>query len=152
MKKKVQRRLFVLIFILGLVAGILIPIDIIKSQFGKITGNSGEKIYDISKKFGQLDVDRGDYKYSVIEKNDFSSTLILRVDGTVNSLKITSKYFIYVNRGRADLIIGSKKSEISAGNVASISPESTIKIERVGDSPTELIIFSTGSFDGNMIS
>ena len=152
MKKKVQRRLFVLIFILGLVVGILVPIELIKSQFGKITGNSGERIYDISKKFGQLDVDKVDYKYSVIEKNDFSSTVILRVDGKVNSLKIASKYFIYVNRGRADLMVGSKKSEISAGNVASISPESTIKIERVGDSPTELIIFSTGSFDGNMIS
>src|SRR3989338_4936763 len=110
MKKKVQRRLFVLIFILGLVVGILVPIELIKSQFGKITGNSGERIYDISKKF------------------------------------------IYVNRGRADLMVGSKKSEISAGNVESISPESTVKIERVGDSPAELIIFSTGSFDEKMIS
>src|SRR3989338_1036941 len=106
MKKKVQRRLFALIFILGLIAGLIAAVELIKKQFGKISGQSSEKIYDISKKFGQLDVDKGDYKYSVIEKNDFSSTVILRVDGKVNSLKIASKYFIYVNRGRADLMVG----------------------------------------------
>ena len=145
MKKKIQRRLFFLVFIVGIIAGILIPTDLIKE---KLQSGVKSEVIDIPKKFGQLDNDAGSFKYAVIEKTSGGSISLIRVDDEIKTHVINSAdNFFYVNKGRVVINISGVNYEAGPGQIISIPAGSPRSIKRIGDSPVELILFSVPPFE-----
>ena len=150
MKKKTMRALFAFLFVLGLVAGLLVPLDY-KTIKKKISGEGLKPdIIDVSKRLGQLDQQTDYFKYSVLAQTDIGAVEILRLDDKIPLHKHPKEtHYVYVYKGRAKGTIGGVTSEIGQGQLVVIPAGAPHSFERIGDSPVELIAFSSPPFMPN---
>ena len=147
MKKKTMRTWFAVLFIIGLIAGLSIPTDL-KTIMKKVSQNSLKpNVFDVPKKLGQLDVDANYFKYSVLAETDTGSIELVRVDDKIPMhMHPKENHFVYIYKGRAKGTIGDVTAEVSAGQLVSIPAGVPHSFERVGDTPVEIILFSTPKF------
>ena len=148
MKKRTIRILFWIFFIIGIMVGYLLPGDL-----GSLMKKAKEKtleseIFDIPKRMGQLDLQNDYFKYSVLAKIETGSVELLRFDNSIpKHVHPKESHFAYVYKGRARGIIGDASAEVGPGQMISIPAGVAHSFERIGDSPVEIILFSTPSFD-----
>ena len=147
MKKKTMQAWFAVIFIIGLVAGLLVPVDL--KTISKKMSNKGLKadVFDISKRMGQLDLETPYFKYSVLSETDTGSIELIMLDDKI-PLHIHPKenHFAYIYKGRAKGTVGSVTAEVSPGQLVAIPAGVSHSFERIGDTPVEIILFSTPPF------
>ena len=144
MKKKTLRKVLILVFVIGVIVGLFVPTDIIKEKF-----KSGVQanVYDIPKKLGQLDIDAGAFKYSILEETPTGSVELFRVDEEIPThLHEAENHFIYIYRGKALGTIGDISAEAGPGQLIAIPAGVPHSLKRIGDSPVEFILFSTPPF------
>jgi len=147
MKKKTMRNWFIALFILGLIAGLLVPVDL-KTLSKKMSGQGLKAdVFDIPKRLGQLDVDANYFKYSVLAQTDTGSIELLRFDDRIPMhMHPKENHFAYIYKGRAKGTVGSITAEVGPGQMISIPAGVPHSLERIGDSPVEIILFSTPKF------
>ena len=150
MRKKTVQTIFILLFILGIVVGYLIPGDI-KTLTKQMSGNTLKPaVFDISKKLGQLDLTTDYFRYSVLAATETGSIELVRVDESI-PLHIHPKenHFVYIYKGKARGTVGNITSEVEAGQLVAIPAGVPHSFERIGDTPVELMLFSTPPFMPN---
>ena len=143
MKKKTMRVLFVLLLIVGVIVGYLLPGD-----FRVLTKKPLQAgVFDIPKKLGQLDIDADYFKYTVIAETDTGSIELLRLDDKIpKHMHPKENHFVYIYKGRAKGTIGGVTAEVAAGQLIAIPAGVPHSLERIGDTPVEIILFSTPPF------
>ncbi|MBI2652549.1 cupin domain-containing protein [Candidatus Woesearchaeota archaeon] len=135
--------LFILLFIIGLVVGYLLPGDVRALTKKPIQAN----IFDVPKKLGQLDVDADYFKYTVLSETETGSIELLRVDDKIPThMHPKENHFVYVFKGKAKGTIGDVTAEVGAGQLIAIPAGVPHSLERIGDTPVEVILFSTPPF------
>lgn len=147
MKKKTMRNWFIVVFILGLVFGILVPLDY-KTIKKKMSGEGLKAdVFDVSKRFGQLDIDANYFKYSVLAQAETGSIELVRVEDRI-PMHVHPKetHFVYIYKGRAKGTVGSVTAEVGHGQMVVIPAGVPHSFERIGDTPVEIILFSTPPF------
>ena len=147
MKKKTMQAWFVVLFILGLVAGWLVPGDL-KTLTKKAT-QSGLKaeVFEIPKRLGQLDKETQYFKYTVLAETETGGIELLRVDGLIPMhMHPKENHFVYIYKGRARGTIGNVSAEVGPGQLVAIPAGVPHSFERTGDTPVEIIVFSTPPF------
>ena len=143
MKKKTMQMLFALLFVIGLVVGYILPGDI-KSLMKKPLQPS---IFDVPKKLGQLDLETDYFKYSVLAEVPTGSIELLRIDDRIPMhMHPKENHFVYVFKGKAKGTVGTVTAEVSAGQLVAIPAGVPHSFERIGDTPVEIILFSTPPF------
>ena len=143
MKKKTMRVLFVLLFIVGVVVGYILPGDF--RTLVKRPLQAG--VFDVPKKLGQLDIDANYFKYTVIAETDTGSIELLRVDDKIPMhMHPKENHFVYIFKGRAKGTIGDVTAELGQGQLVAIPAGVPHSLERIGDTPVEIILFSTPPF------
>ena len=147
MKKKTMRNWFIAIFILGLIAGLLVPVDL-KTLSKKMSGQGLKAdIFDVSKRLGQLDIDANYFKYFVLAETETGSIELIRFDERIPMhMHPKENHFVYIYKGRAKGTIGSVTAEVGPGQMIAIPAGVPHSLERIGDSPVEMILFSTPKF------
>ena len=147
MKKKTMRNWFIVIFILGLVVGLLVPLDY-KTIKKKMSGEGLKPdIFDVSKRLGQLDIDAKYFKYSVLAETGTGSVELIRFDEKIPMhMHPKENHFVYIYKGRARGTVGSVTAEVGPGQMIAIPAGVPHSLERIGDSPVEMILFSTPKF------
>ena len=147
MKKKTMRAWFVVLFALGLVAGFLIPWDVRDVNKKLNEKKIKADIFDISKRMGQLDVNADYFKYSVLDETDTGSVELVRVDDKIPMhIHPKENHFVYIYKGKAKGTVGDVAAEVSAGQLIAIPAGVPHSLERIGDAPVEIILFSTPPF------
>ena len=143
MKKKTMRLLFALLFIFGLVVGYILPGD-----FRSLTKKPLQaSVFDVPKKLGQLDKETDYFKYAVLAETETGSVELLRVDGAIPMhMHPKENHFVYIFRGRAKGTIGDVTAEVGPGQLVAIPASVPHSFERIGDTPVEIILFSTPPF------
>ena len=143
MKKKTMQTLFVLLFIIGIVVGYLLPGDI--KSLTKKPLQAG--FYDIAKRMAQLDLESPYFKYSILSETDTGSVELIRLDGKIPlHMHPKENHFVYIYKGRAKATIRDVTQEVGPGNLLTIPAGTQHKVERIGDSPVEILLFSTPPF------
>lgn len=143
MKKKTMQWLFAILFLAGLAVGYILPGDI-KSMAAKPL-QAG--IFDVPKKLGQLDFQSDYFKYTVLAEAGTGSIELLRIDsGIPMHLHPNENHFVYIFKGKAKGVIGNTSAEVGAGQLVAIPAGVPHSIERIGDTPVEIILFSTPPF------
>ena len=150
MKKKVMQTWFVVLLVIGLIIGWLLPGDL-KALTKKISPNPLQPaVFDISKKLGQLELETPYFKYAVLAGTETGGVELLRVDGTIPMHKHPKEtHFVYIYKGRAKGTIGSVTAEVGPGQLVVIPSGVPHSFERIGDTPVEIIVFSTPPFNPN---
>ncbi len=150
MKKKVMRTIFVLLFIVGIAVGYLLPGDLRQLQ-EKVSGPSLKpSIIEVPKKFGQLDIEGPYFKSTVLSEAETGGVQLLRFDGVIpKHMHVKENHFVYVYKGRARGLIGDVSAEVGPGNLIVIPAGVTHTFERIGDTPVEIMLFSTPPFMQN---
>ena len=150
MKKKTMQTIFVLLFIAGIVVGYLLPGDV-KNLTKQMTGNTLKpEVFDIPKRLGQLDLSTPYFKYSVLAETETGSIELVRVDDKIPlHMHPKENHFVYVYKGKAKGTVGSVTAEVEAGQLVAIPAGVPHSFERIGDSPVEIILFSTPPFKPN---
>ena len=143
MKKKTMQTLFVLLFVVGLVVGYLLPGD-----FRAITRKPLQaNVFDVPKKIGQLDKETDYFKYTVIAETETGSIELIKVDDKIPLHKHPKEnHFVFVYKGRAKGTVGDVSAEVGPGQLVAIPADVPHSFERIGDSPVEIILFSTPPF------
>ena len=147
MKKRTMRNWFILIFIVGLVLGWMIP-----KTLWEVTRQVTQKplqagFYDVPKRIGQLDQETPYYKYMTLGGTLTGSAELLRVDDKVPlHVHQTENHFAFIYKGRARVTIGSVTEELGPGALIAIPAKVPHSLERIGDAPVEIILFSTPPF------
>ena len=147
MKKKTMRVMFTLFFIIGIIVGYILPGD-----FRMISKKLMEKplqpnVFDIPKKLGQLDIDANFFKYSVLAQTETGSVELIRVDDKIPMhIHPKENHFVYIYKGRAKGTVGSVTTEVGPGQLIEIPAGVPHGFERIGDTPVEVILFSTPPF------
>lgn len=146
MKKKTMQAIFILLFIAGIVIGYLLPGDL--KSLAKKPLQAG--FYDVAKRMGQLELESPYFKYSVLSEAQTGSVELIRLDNKIPMhIHPKENHFVYVYKGRAKATIKDVTEEIGPGNLLSIPAGMKHSIERIGDSPVEIILFSTPPFMPN---
>ena len=147
MKKKTMRNWFIAIFILGLIAGLLVPVDL-KSLSKKMSGRGLKAdVFDIPKKLGQLEVDANYFKYSVLAETETGSMELLRFENEIPMhMHPKENHFVYIYKGKAKGTVGDVAAEVGPGQLVVIPAGVPHSFERIGDSPVEIILFLTPPF------
>jgi mannose-6-phosphate isomerase-like protein (cupin superfamily) len=147
MKKKTMRNWLIALFILGLIAGLLVPVDL-KTLSKKMSGRGLKAdVFDIPKRLGQLDVDADYFKYSVLAETETGSVELLRFENEIPMhMHPKENHFVYIYKGRAKGTIGDVAAEVGPGQLVAIPAGVPHSFERIGDSPVEIILFSTPPF------
>jgi len=147
MKRKTLRNWLIFIFVLGLVLGWMIP-----KNFWQFTHDAAVKplqagFYDVPKRMGQLDQETAFYKYTSLGGTLTGSTELLRVDGLVPMhVHQTENHFAFIYKGKARVTIGGVTEEVGPGALLAIPAKVPHSVERIGDAPVEIILFSTPPF------
>ena len=150
MKKKAMRAIFIALFILGFVVGFLIPWDFRDVQEKVNEKKLSANIYNIPNRLGQLDKESPYFKYSVLAELDTGSVELARVDEKIPLHKHPNEnHFVYVYKGKAKGTVGSMTWEVGPGQMVAIPAGVPHSFERIGDTPVELILFSTPPFMPN---
>ena len=143
MKKKTMQALFVLLFIAGIVIGYLLPGDLRTLTMKPLQAN----VFDVPKKLGQLELQTDYFKYSVLAETETGSIELIRLDDRIPlHMHPKENHFVYVYKGRAKGTVGSVNAEVGAGQLVAIPAGVPHSFERIGDSPVEVILFSTPPF------
>ena len=143
MKRKTMRVLFVLLFIIGIIAGYLLPGDVRNLTKKPLQAN----VFDVPKKLGQLDIDADYFKYAILAETETGSIELLRVDDKIPThMHPKENHFVYVFKGKAKGTIGDVTAEVGAGQLIAIPAGVPHSLERIGDTPVEIILFSTPPF------
>lgn len=143
MKKKTMQAIFVMLFIIGLVVGYLLPGDV--RSISKKPLQAG--FYDVAKRMGQLDMESPYFKYSVLSATETGSIELIRLDGKIPMHTHPGEnHFLYIYKGRAKATIRDVTQDVGQGNLLAIPAGTKHSIERIGDSPVELVLFSTPPF------
>ena len=151
MKKKVMRTIFFLLFIAGIVVGYLLPGDLMSLK-KQATGENKLKaaVFDVPKKLGQLDKETPYFKYGVLAETETGSVELIRLEQRVPMhIHPKENHFLYVYKGRAKGTIGNSSGEVAAGQLIAIPAGVPHSFERIGDTPVEIIVFSTPPFIPN---
>lgn len=149
MKKKTIRLIFVLFFIFGIVIGYLLPGDVRALTRKSIKAN----IFDIPKKLGQLDLEEKYFKYTVLAETESGGVELLRVDDRIPThMHPKETHFVYVFKGKAKGTVGDVTAEVGPGQLIVIPAGVPHSLERIGDTPVEIILFSTPPFAPNDIA
>lgn len=143
MKKKTMQMIFALLFIAGIVVGYLLPGD-----FRALTKKSLQAgIFDVPKRLGQLDKETDYFKYTVIAETETGSVELIRLDDKIpKHMHPKENHFVYIYKGRAKGTVGDVTAEVSAGQLVAIPAGVPHSFERIGDSPVEIILFSSPPF------
>ena len=143
MKKKTMQAIFILLFIAGIVVGYLLPGDI--KGLAKKPLQAG--FYDVAKRMGQLNLESPYFKYSVLSEAQTGSIELIRLDEKIPMhMHPKENHFAYIYKGRAKATIRDVTEEVGPGNLLAIPAGMQHGIERIGDSPVEIILFSTPPF------
>ena len=143
MKKKTMQTIFVVLFVLGMVVGYLLPGD-----FRALTKKPLQaSIFDIPKKLGQLDLETAYFKYTVLASTETGGIELIRLDDRIPMhMHPKENHFVYVFRGKAKGTVGTVTAEVSAGQLVAIPAGVPHSFERIGDTPVEIILFSSPPF------
>ncbi|MBI2559025.1 cupin domain-containing protein [Candidatus Woesearchaeota archaeon] len=143
MKKKTMRAIFVLMFIAGIVVGYLLPGDI--KTVTKKPLKAG--VFDIPKRLGQLDLETSYFKYTVVAGTETGSIELIRLEDKIPMhMHPKENHFVYVYKGRAKGTVGNVNAEVGPGQMVAIPAGVPHRFERIGDTPVEIILFSTPPF------
>ena len=143
MKKKTMRTIFAVLFILGVAVGYLLPGDIKSITKKPLNAN----VFDIPKKLGQLDLSTDYFKYSVLAETETGSIELIRLDDKIPlHMHPKENHFVYVYKGRAKGTVGDLTAEVGPGQLVAIPAGVPHSFERIGDSPVEIMLFSTPPF------
>ena len=147
MKKKTMRVIFILIFILGIIVGLLVPLDY-KTIKKKVTqSNLQPQVFDVAKKLGQLDINAEYFKYSVLAATETGGVELVRVDDKIPlHMHPKETHFVYIYKGRAKGTVGDVTAEVGPGQLVVIPAGVPHSFERIGDTPVEIILFSSPPF------
>ena len=150
MKKKTMQTWFVILFIIGLVVGFLIPWDVRDVNKKLNEKKIKADVFDIPKRLGQLDIDANYFKYSVLAETDTGGVELIRVDDKIPMhIHPKENHFVYIYKGKAKGTVGDVTAEVSAGQLIAIPAGVPHSFERIGDTPVEIILFSTPPFMPN---
>ena len=143
MKKKTMQAIFVVLFVLGIVVGYLLPGDIKALAKKPLKAN----VFDIPKRLGQLDLESPYFKYTILAEIETGSIELIRLDGAIpKHMHPKENHFVYIYKGRAKGTVGDATAEVSAGQLVAIPAGVPHSFERIGDTPVEIILFSTPPF------
>ncbi len=147
MKRRVIRTWFVVFFIIGIIVGWFLPGNV-GMLTKKVTGKALQAtVFDVPKKLGQLDIESDYFKYTVLAETDTGGIELLRIEGKVPMHMHTKEnHFVYIFKGRAKGTIGDVTAEVGAGQLIAIPAGVPHSLERIGDAPVEIILFSTPPF------
>ena len=150
MKKKTMRTIFAVLFILGVAVGFLLPGDV-KSLTKQMAGSTLKPaVFDVSKKLGQLDLSTPYFKYAVLAETETGGVELVRVDERIPlHMHPKENHFVYIVKGTAKGTVGSVTAEVGPGQLVAIPAGVPHSFERTGDSPVEMILFSTPPFMPN---
>ena len=138
-----MRNLFILLFVLGVVVGLLLPWDF--KDLARKPLNAD--VFDVPKRMAQLDKETDYFKYSVLAGTETGSIELIRLDERIPMhMHPQENHFVFVYRGRAKGTVGSVNAEVGPGQIVAIPAGVPHSFERVGDSPVEIILFSTPPF------
>lgn len=143
MKKKTMQAIFIVLFVLGIVVGYLLPGDVKTLTKKPLKAD----IFDVPKRLGQLDLETDYFKYTVLASTETGGIELIRLDGKIPlHMHPKENHFVYVYKGRARGTVGSVTAEVSAGQLVAIPAGVPHSFERIGDTPVEIILFSTPPF------
>ena len=143
MKKKTMQTIFVVLFILGVIVGYLLPGDIRSITKKPLSVN----VFDVPKKLGQLELETKYFKYAVLAETETGGIELIRLDDKIPlHMHTNENHFVYVYKGMAKGTVGSVTAEVGPGQLVAIPAGVPHSFERVGDSPVEIILFSTPPF------
>ncbi len=143
MKKKTMQTLFVLLFVIGLAVGYLLPGDFEDLTRKPLQAN----IFDVPKKMAQLDLETDYFKYSVLAETETGSIELIRLDEKIPMhMHPKENHFVFVYKGRAKGTVGNVNAEVGPGQLVAIPAGVPHSFERIGDSPVEIVLFSTPPF------
>ena len=143
MKKKTMQAIFALLFIAGLVVGYLLPGNVKSLTKVPLQVN----VFDVPKKLGQLDLETAYFKYSVLAQTETGSIELLRLDDKIPlHMHPKENHFVYIYKGKAKGTVGDVTDEVGPGQLVAIPSGVPHKFERIGDTPVEIILFSTPPF------
>ena len=143
MKKKTIQTLFVILFIVGVVVGYLLPGDVRSLTKMPLQAN----VFDVPKKLGQLDMESDYFRYAVLAKTETGSIELLRLDDKIPMhMHPKENHFVYIYKGRAKGTVGDVTAEVAQGQLVAIPAGVPHSFERLGDTPVEIILFSTPPF------
>jgi mannose-6-phosphate isomerase-like protein (cupin superfamily) len=143
MKKKTMQFIFVLLFIAGIMVGYLLPGDVRSLTKIPLQAN----VFDVPKRLGQLDQQIDYFKYTVLASTETGSIELIRLDDKIPMhMHPKENHFVYVFKGRAKGTVGDVTAEVTAGQLVAIPAGVPHSFERVGDTPVEIILFSTPPF------
>ena len=146
MKKKTMQTIFVVLFILGVVVGYLLPGDIKSVTRKPLNVN----IFDVPKRLGQLDLQTDYFKYTVLAETETGSVELIRLDDKIpKHMHPNENHFVYILRGTAKGTVGDVTAEVGPGQLVAIPAGVPHSFERTGDSPVEILVFSTPPFMPN---
>ena len=146
MKKKTMQTIFVVLFILGVVVGYLLPGDIRSVTRKPLNVN----IFDVPKRLGQLDLQTDYFKYAVLAETETGSVELIRLDDKIpKHMHPNENHFVYILRGTAKGTVGDVTAEVGPGQLVAIPAGVPHSFERTGDSPVEILVFSTPPFMPN---
>ena len=143
MKKKTMQTIFVVLFVLGVIVGYVLPGD-----FRALTKKPLQaSIFDIPKKLGQLDLETAYFKYTVLASTETGGIELIRLDDRIPMhMHPKENHFVYVFKGKAKGTVGTVTAEVSAGQLVAIPAGVPHSFERIGDTPVEIILFSSPPF------
>lgn len=143
MKKKTMHAIFALLFIAGIIIGYLLPGDI--KSLTKKPLQAG--FYDVAKRMGQLDLESPYFRYSVLSETETGSIELIRLDDKIPMhMHPKENHFVYVFKGKARGTVGTVTAEVGPGQLVAIPAGMPHSFERIGDSPVEIVLFSTPPF------
>ena len=144
MKRKTLRNWLIFLFILGLAAGWLIPMN-----FWDLTREAAQKpvqagFYDIGKRMGQLDQQNEYVKYMILAEPDTGRVQLLRLDDKIPThVHNTENHFLYIIKGRARFTIINTTREVGPGQLVIVPAGYEHSVERIGEAPVEGLLFIT---------
>ena len=152
MKRKTMRTLFLALFIIGIIVGWFIPGDL-KTLTEKAAENPLKAaVFDIPKKLGQLENEGQYFKYSVLAEAAAGGVELLRVDDKIPThIHPKENHFVYIYKGKAKGTVGDAVAEVGPGQLIAIPAGTPHSLERIGDTPVEIILFSSPPFVPNDI-
>src|SRR3989338_215597 len=143
MKKKTMRAIFILLFIIGIVVGYLLPGDVKTLTRKQLKAN----VFDIPKRLGQLELESPYFKYTVVAETETGSVELIRLEDKIPMhIHPKENHFVYVYKGRAKGTVGDVNAEVGRGQLVAIPAVVPHTFERIGDTPVEIILFSTPPF------
>ncbi|MDP3766005.1 MAG: cupin domain-containing protein [Nanoarchaeota archaeon] len=143
MKKKTMQTIFALLFIVGVIVGYLLPGNFRSLTMKPLQAN----VFDVPKRLGQLELESPYFKYTVLASAETGSIELIRLDDKIPlHMHPKENHFVYIFKGRAKGTVGSVTAEVGAGQLVAIPAGVPHSFERIGDTPVEIILFSSPPF------